>query len=231
MALSDGETVLPLASSQDHKRVFDGDTGPNTGGMGAYSPAPVCTPALHERIMQSIMLPMVRGLAERKIVYTGVLYAGIMVTDDGPKVLEFNVRFGDPECQPLMMRLHTDLAELMEAAARGTLAGRQISWDPRAAACVVLAADGYPGNYERGKVIQGLDSLREWRDGAVFHAGTARRDGDVVTNGGRVLGVTALGADVAAAVAEAYGAVGRITWDGMHYRRDIGRRALEREKT
>jgi phosphoribosylamine---glycine ligase len=229
MALSDGETVLPLASSQDHKRALDGDTGPNTGGMGAYSPAPVCTPALHERIMQEIMIPVVRGLAERKIVYTGVLYAGLMITADGPKVMEFNVRFGDPECQPLLMRFSGDLADLMDATVRGELAGRTLSWDARAAACVVLAAEGYPGNYERGKVIRGLDALRDWRDGMVFHAGTARRDGEVITNGGRVLGVTALGADVAAAVEEAYRAVARIEWDGMHYRRDIGRRALERE--
>ena len=229
MALSDGETVLPLASSQDHKRAGDGDTGPNTGGMGAYSPAPVCTAELHQRIIQEIMIPMVRGLAERKIVYTGVLYAGIMVTADGPKVLEFNVRFGDPECQALLMRFNGDLAELMDAAVRGGLAGRNVSWDSRAAACVVLAAEGYPGNYERGKAIHGLEGLRGWRDGMVFHAGTLRRDGTVVTNGGRVLGVTALGADVAAAVAEAYEAVARIEWDGMHYRRDIGRRALERE--
>jgi phosphoribosylamine--glycine ligase len=229
MAVSDGETVLPLASSQDHKRAFDGDTGPNTGGMGAYSPAPVCTAELHERIMQEIMIPMVRGLAERKIVYTGVLYAGIMVTDDGPKVLEFNVRFGDPECQVLLMRFTGDLAELMDAAVGGGLAGRALSWERRAAACVVLAAEGYPGNYERGKAIHGLEGLRGWRDGMVFHAGTLRRDGEVVTNGGRVLGVTALGADVPAAVAEAYAAVLHIEWDGMHYRRDIGRRALDRE--
>jgi phosphoribosylamine---glycine ligase len=229
MALSDGETVLPLASSQDHKRAFDGDTGPNTGGMGAYSPAPVCTAELHERIMREIMIPMVGGLAERKILYTGVLYAGIMITADGPKVLEFNVRFGDPECQVLLMRFNGDLAELMCAAVSGDLAGRTVSWESRAAACVVLAAAGYPGNYERGKPIQGLESLRGWRDGMVFHAGTRRRDGTVITNGGRVLGVTALGADVAAAVAEAYEAVARIEWDGMHYRRDIGGRALERE--
>ena len=228
MAVSDGHTVLPLASSQDHKRAFDGDTGPNTGGMGAYSPAPVCSAALHERIMNEIMVPVVRGLAERKIVYTGVLYAGLMVTPEGPRVLEFNVRFGDPECQALLMRLRGDLAALMQAAVSGQLAGHTLQWDPRAAACVVLAAEGYPGNYERGKVIRGLEELRGWRDGVVFHAGTARCDGTVVTNGGRVLGVTALGADVSAAVAEAYAGVARIAWDGMHYRRDIGRRAVER---
>jgi phosphoribosylamine--glycine ligase len=152
-----------------------------------------------------------------------------MVTAEGPKVLEFNVRFGDPECQVLLMRCTGDLAELMDAAVGGGLAGRSLSWEPRAAACVVLAADGYPGNYERGRAIHGLEALRGWRDGMVFHAATLRRDGAVVTNGGRVLGVTALGVDVAAAVAEAYGAVAHIKWDGMHYRRDIGRRALDRE--
>jgi len=230
MALTDGETVLPLASSQDHKRALDGDAGPNTGGMGAYSPAPACTDALRGRVMEEIMLPVVRGLAERKIVYTGVLYAGLMITADGPKVLEFNVRFGDPECQPLMMRLRGDLAELMDATVNGGLAGRTLEWDPQPAVCVVLAAGGYPGNYERGRVIHGLERLRDWRRGMVFHAGTAQRDGAVVTNGGRVLGVTALGADVGAAVGEAYRAVDQIEWDGMHYRRDIGRRALERER-
>jgi phosphoribosylamine--glycine ligase len=228
MAITDGETVLPLASSQDHKRAYDGDTGPNTGGMGAYSPAPVLTPALQDRIMREIMTPVVQGLAERKIVFTGVLYAGLMIGPDGPKVLEFNVRFGDPECQALMLRCEGDLAAVMDAAVDGKLAGATLSWDRRAAACVVLAADGYPGNYERGRPIDGLEQLRDWRDGVVFHAGTARRDGRVVTNGGRVLGVTALGADVAAAVAAAYAAVQRIEWDGMHYRGDIGRRALER---
>jgi len=230
MAVTDGQTVLPLASSQDHKRAFDGDTGPNTGGMGAYSPAPACTAALHARIMEEIMIPVVRGLAERRIVYTGVLYAGLMVTAEGPKVLEFNVRFGDPECQALVMRFAGDLAELMDAAVSGGLAGQTLRWDSRAAVCVVLAADGYPGNYERGRPIHGLDRLRGWREGMVFHAGTARRDGAVVTDGGRVLGVTALGADVTAAVAEAYRAVDQISWDGMHYRRDIGRRAVERER-
>ena len=228
MAITDGTTVLPLASSQDHKRAFDGDTGPNTGGMGAYSPAPACTPVLHERIIEEIMTPVVRGLAERGIVYTGVLYAGLMITADGPKVLEFNVRFGDPECQALMIRLGDDLAELMDAVVTGDLAGRTLRWDPRAAACVVLAAAGYPGTYERGATIRGLDRLRGWTDGMVFHSGTARRDGAVVTNGGRVLGVTALGRDVGAAVDEAYRAVAQINWDGMHYRRDIGRRAVER---
>lgn len=228
MALTDGETVLPLASSQDHKRAYDGDTGPNTGGMGAYSPSPLVTAEFEERIMREVMRPVVRGLAERKIVYRGVLYAGLMVTAEGPKVLEFNVRFGDPECQPLMMRLRGDLLELMEATQAGRLAGTKIDWDERAAACVVLAADGYPGSYAKGSVIDGLDGAGDMNGGVVFHAGTARRGGDVVTNGGRVLGVTALGADISRAVSEAYLTVAKIRWDGMHYRRDIGHRAVER---
>jgi phosphoribosylamine--glycine ligase len=230
MAVTDGSAVVPLASSQDHKRAFDGDSGPNTGGMGAYSPAPVLAPALHERIMNEIMRPAVRALAERKIVYRGVLYAGLMITREGPKVLEFNVRFGDPECQALMLRLRSDLFELMHAAATGRLQDVPLEWDRRAAACVVMAAEGYPGNYETGKVIRGLERLRGWEGGVVFHAGTKRRDGDVVTSGGRVLGVTALGDDVAAAVAEAYRAVAAIDWEGMHYRRDIGRRVAERNR-
>ncbi|MGD9763822.1 MAG: phosphoribosylamine--glycine ligase [Candidatus Binatia bacterium] len=230
MAVSDGRTVLPLASAQDHKRRDDGDQGPNTGGMGAYSPAPVMTPALHERVMREIMLPVVRGLAERGIEYTGVLYAGLMITADGPKVLEFNCRFGDPECQAVLARFTGDLAELMDAAVDGRLADMALSWDARAAACVVLAAGGYPGSYARGTPIRGLERLADWAHGMVFHAGTARRGGAVVTDGGRVLGVTGLGTGVTGAVAEAYRAVAEIHWDDMHYRRDIGRRALERER-
>jgi phosphoribosylamine--glycine ligase len=228
MAITDGTTVLPLASSQDHKRAFDGDEGPNTGGMGAYSPAAAVTPELHERVMKEIMIPIVRGMAERKIVYRGVLYAGLMITGDGPKVLEFNVRFGDPECQAIVVRLKTDLLDLIEAAVEGTLDQVTVEWDPRAAVCVVLAAQGYPGSYDKGKEIHGVEALRNWDNGIVFHAGTAAREGQLITNGGRVLGVTALGSDVAAAVAEAYRAVDKIKWDGMHFRRDIGRRALER---
>jgi len=227
MAITDGTTVLPLASSQDHKRAFDGDKGPNTGGMGAYSPAVAVDQELHDRIVTEIMIPVVRGLAERKIIYRGVLYAGLMITAEGPKVLEFNVRFGDPECQAIMVRLETDLIDLIEAALTGTLDQVSVKWDPRAAACVVLAAEGYPGAYEKGKEIHGVEQLRDWRNGIVFHAGTAARDGQLVTNGGRVLGVTALGDDIAAAVAEAYRGVEKIRWDGMQFRRDIGRRALE----
>jgi len=227
MAITDGDTVLPLAESQDHKRAFDDDRGPNTGGMGAYSPVPLMNPALRKHVMRDVMEPVVHGLARQGVRYTGVLYAGLMVHEGRAKVLEFNVRFGDPEAQVLMVRLASDLAELMDAACEGTLADATVEWDERAAACVVLAAEGYPGAVEKGRVIEGLDGLRDWTEGVVFHAGT-RRDGDqVVTDGGRVLGVTGLGADVAAAVAAAYDAVDRIGWPGMHCRRDIGRRALE----
>jgi phosphoribosylamine---glycine ligase len=227
IALTDGRSVLPMATSQDHKRAFDGETGPNTGGMGAYSPAPVVTRALHERIVREIMQPVVRALGEAKIDYRGVLYAGLMITESGPKVLEFNARFGDPECQALMLRLKSDLVPLMEACVDGRLAAADAVWDERAAACVVLAAAGYPGNYEKGKAIRGLEALRGWQNGVVFHAGTAGRDAAIVTNGGRVLGVTALGATVRDAVNEAYWAVEQIHWEGIQYRRDIGYRALE----
>ena len=190
------------------------------------SKAPVVTAAMHERIMQEIIHPVVRGLAQRKIVYRGVLYAGVMITADGPKVLEFNARFGDPECQAILPRLQSDLLEMMLATVEGRLAGTQLSWDPRAAVCVVMASEGYPGSFERGRVIHGLETLENWHDGIVFHAGTARRDGDWVTTGGRVLGVTALGPTVGEAVKEAYRGVDRIRWEGAHFRRDIGHRAM-----
>ena len=228
MALSDGTTVLPLATSQDHKRALDGDRGPNTGGMGAYSPAPVVTPALEDRIMREIIQPVVQGLALQGIRYTGVLYAGLMIDQGRPKVLEFNVRLGDPEAQVLLARLRTDLADLLERAAAGRLAGTTVEWDPRPAVCVVLTAAGYPGAVERGRAVEGLETLGGWRGGIVFHAGTRRTDGVVVTDGGRVLGVTALGDTLEGAVEEAYAAVGKIRWPGMHYRRDIGHRALAR---
>jgi phosphoribosylamine--glycine ligase len=227
IALTDGRSVLPMATSQDHKRAYDGETGPNTGGMGAYSPAPIVTPALQERIVREIMQPVVTALRDAKIDFRGVLYAGLMITESGPKVLEFNARFGDPECQALMVRLKSDLVPLIEACIDGRLAETDAEWDERAAACVVLAAAGYPGNYEKGKMIRGLDALRGWQNGFVFHAGTAQRDNTVVTNGGRVLGVTALGAGIREAVQEAYWAVEQIHWDGIQYRRDIGHRALE----
>jgi phosphoribosylamine---glycine ligase len=228
MALTDGTTVLPLAGSQDHKRALDGDQGPNTGGMGAYSPAPVLDAALEAAVMRDIVEPVVGAMAAQGTPYQGVLYAGLMVKDGRAKVLEFNVRFGDPEAQVLLARLRSDLVALLDRTAAGRLAGATLDWDPRAAACVVLAAEGYPGAVERGRRIDGVDGLRSWKDGVVFHAGTRRQDGTLVTDGGRVLGVTALGATVAGAVAEAYAAVDRIHWPGMHYRRDIGHRALGR---
>ncbi len=228
MAITDGTTVLPLAPAQDHKRALDGDRGPNTGGMGAYSPAPVATSALEAAVMREVMEPVVRGLAAEGVRYTGVLYAGLMVHEGRAQVLEFNVRFGDPEAQVLLVRLRADLVELLARACDGRLAGAEIAWDPRAAVCVVLAAAGYPGAVTGGEVIAGLERLAGWRDGVVFHAGTRLVDGRVVTAGGRVLGVTALGADIGAAVDAAYAAVAEIDWPGMHFRHDIGARALGR---
>jgi phosphoribosylamine--glycine ligase len=224
MALTDGQTVLPLAPSQDHKRVFDGDRGPNTGGMGAYSPPPLATPALEVEVMGTVVAPVVAGLARRGIAYRGVLYAGLMVHGGRAKVLEFNVRFGDPEAQAILLRLRSDLLELAWRTAAGDLAGATIDWDPRPAVCVVLAAEGYPGAVTRGQPIAGLDALADWRGGHVFHAGTRLAGGRPVTDGGRVLGVTALGDTLAEAVTEAYAAVARIHWPGMQFRRDIGRR-------
>ncbi len=228
MALTDGEHLLPLASSQDHKRVFDGDLGPNTGGMGAYSPAPVVTPSIHRRILEEILEPLLEGLRKRKIHYRGVIYAGLMITDQGPKVLEFNARFGDPECQPVIMRLKSDLVPLFEAAIGGKVDQVEAEWKDDSAVCVVLCSQGYPGSYEKGKEIQGLEKLKGWERGFVFHAGTSKEHGCVLTLGGRVLGVTALGKDIDEAVREVYGAVGEIQWEGMHYRKDIARRAVNR---
>ena len=227
MVLTDGDHILPLASSQDHKRVFDNDEGPNTGGMGAYSPAPVVTPDVHRRILHEILAPLLAGLKKKNIRYRGVIYVGLMITQDGPKVLEFNARFGDPECQPIMMRLKSDLVELMEAVIDGRLHEALARWHDDAAVCVVLAAAGYPGAYDKGKEILGLEKLRDWSDGFVFHAGTKKDNGRWVTSGGRVLGVTARGKSAADAVREAYRAVGEISWNGMHYRKDIARRALQ----
>jgi phosphoribosylamine--glycine ligase len=226
MVLTDGDHVLPLASSQDHKRVFDLDRGPNTGGMGAYSPAPVVTPEVHDRVMNQILLPLLAGLKQKNIRYRGVIYVGLMLTEAGPKVLEFNARFGDPECQPLMMRLKSDLVELMEATLNGKLEQAAIEWHEDAAVCVVLAAAGYPGAYAKGKEIRGLEKLQHWPYGFVFHAGTARENSRWVTTGGRVLNVTARGTNIRAAIANAYRAIDEISWEGMHYRTDIGRRAL-----
>ncbi len=230
MAITDECTVLPLATSQDHKAVFDGDQGPNTGGMGAYSPAPVVTPRLFEEIMRSIMEPTVAAMSEAGRPYQGVLYAGLMIRDQAAKVLEFNCRFGDPEAQPILMRMKTDFMELLEAAVEGRLDSVEIEWDPRTAVCVVLASGGYPGKYETGKVIHGLDEVESMEDVMVFHAGTARAGNNYVTAGGRVLGVTALGKDVQEAIDRAYEAVSKISWEGMHYRTDIGQKALRHVK-
>lgn len=230
IAMVDGQHILPLASSQDHKARDDGDTGPNTGGMGAYSPAPVVTPEMHDRIMREVMEPTVRAMAAEGRPYTGFLYAGLMITADGtPKVLEYNVRFGDPETQPIMMRLQSDLTVLCEAALDGRLNTVEANWDTRAALGVVLAAGGYPGSYRKGDVISGLAEA-ESENIKVFHAGTAERDGQVVTAGGRVLCVCALGETVLAAQRLAYRSAERIQWNGMHYRRDIGHRAVAREE-
>jgi len=230
IVMCDGEHALPLATSQDHKARDDGDQGPNTGGMGAYSPAPVVTPALHDRIMREVIDPTVRGLAADGLPYTGFLYAGLMIGPDGtPKVLEYNCRFGDPETQPILMRLNSDLVDLCEAALDGRLDRIEARWDERTALGVVLAAGGYPGAYRTGDAISGLDAPAPEPGVKVFHAGTTVRGDDVVTSGGRVLCVTALGDTVGEAQARAYRAVAGIHWQGVYFRRDIGYRAVARE--
>ena len=226
LAFTDGKTVLPLDSAQDHKAAFDEDTGPNTGGMGAYSPAPVFTDDLKEQVINEIMNPTVRAMAKEGRQYRGILYAGLMLTESGPKVLEFNARFGDPETQPIMMRINSDIVPVFEACIDGTLAKCSLQWKPEPTVCVVMAAKGYPGAYEKGKEINGLDSADNQENTVVFHAGTRMNGGKVVTNGGRVLGVTALGIDIGAAIKSAYSAVEKIEWDGIHYRKDIGNKAM-----
>ncbi len=230
IVMVDGEHVLAMASSQDHKARDDGDKGPNTGGMGAYSPAPVVTPAMHERIMQEVIYPTVHGMAADGIPYTGFLYAGVMITADGtPKVLEFNCRFGDPETQPIMVRLQSDFVDLLEAALEERLDTVSAQWDTRASLGVVLAAGGYPDAYNKGDVISGLDTAAQL-EGKVFHAGTAEKDGQVVTNGGRVLCAVGLGNSVTEAQANAYQLVKAIDWNKVYYRNDIGHRAIAREQ-
>ena len=234
IVVADGEQVLALASSQDHKAALDGDLGPNTGGMGAYSPAPVVDAEVAERIMAQVIRPTVAGMAQEGRRFTGFLYAGVMVTLAGePKVLEFNVRMGDPETQPIMMRLQSDLIELLQAACAGTLDQVQIEWDTRAALGVVLAAGGYPGDYDKGVVISGLSTTEtpavNAADVKVFHAGTAIANEQIVTSGGRVLCVCALGETVAQAQAKAYAKAGDIHWKNVHYRKDIGYRAVRRK--
>ncbi|CAI2019561.1 phosphoribosylamine--glycine ligase [Serratia marcescens] len=230
IVMVDGENVVPMATSQDHKRVGDGDTGPNTGGMGAYSPAPVVTDEIHQRAMDQVIWPTVRGMAAEGNTYVGFLYAGLMISADGqPKVIEFNCRFGDPETQPIMLRLRSDLVELCLAGAEGRLNEKSSDWDERPALGVVLAAGGYPGDYRNGEVIQGLPQ-QESADGKVFHAGTRLQDNDVVTSGGRVLCVTALGDTVAQAQQRAYQLAEGIEWPGSFCRKDIGYRAIARGK-
>ena len=229
IVMADGAHILPLATSQDHKRLGDGDRGPNTGGMGAYSPAPVVTAAQHARIMREVIEPAIRGLASDGLPYTGFLYAGIMVAPDGtPNVLEFNCRLGDPETQPVLMRLTSDLTRLCEAALAGRLDLEQVQWDPRPALGVVLAAAGYPDSVRKGDVIEGLDAAARL-PGKIFHAGTRLEGERVLTSGGRVLCAVGLGADVAAAQREAYALARAVRFAGMQFRHDIGYRAIERE--
>lgn len=230
IVMVDGKTALPFATSQDHKARDDGDKGPNTGGMGAYSPAPVVTPQVHERVMREIIMPTVRGMAAEGNTYTGFLYAGLMIDSEGaPRVVEFNCRFGDPEAQPVMMRLQTDLTTLCEAALEGTLDKHTIEFDPRASIGVVLAAGGYPETYAKGKVISGIDKSAP-PNSKLFHAGTRLDGNQVVTNGGRVMCATALGTSVSEAQATAYELAANISWDNIYYRRDIGHRAIARER-
>lgn len=230
IVMVDGENVLPMATSQDHKRVGDQDTGPNTGGMGAYSPAPVVTQAIHDRVMEEVIYPTVRGMAAEGNPYTGFLYAGLMIDSTGaPKVIEYNCRFGDPETQPIMMRMQSDLVELCLAAIDGKLDQVESKWDPRASIGIVLAAGGYPGDYAKGDIISGLPTT-EVEGQKVFHAGTTDKDGHVVTNGGRVLCATALGNTVSEAQQRAYELAKQISWHGMFHRNDIGYRAIAREQ-
>ena len=224
LAFTDGNTVLLMDSAQDHKAALDGDKGPNTGGMGAYSPAPVFTDILRQKVRDKIMFPLVRAMKAEGRPYKGILYAGLMLTKHGPKILEFNARFGDPETQPLLVRMESDIVPLFEACVDGTLDQCDLQWKPESSVCVVMAAKGYPGSYEKGKEIFELDEAGALPDVVVFHAGTKLEDGKVLTNGGRVLGVTATGPDTASAIAKAYEAVGKIKWDGIHYRTDIGAR-------
>ena len=229
-ALVDGQHALALATAQDHKRVGDGDTGPNTGGMGAYSPAPIMTPALVQRTMDEIILPTVRGMAARGIPFRGVLYAGLMLTADGPKLIEYNTRFGDPETQVLMMRLKSDLLAALLAAADGVLGTFDLRWSDDVALTVAMASKGYPGAYEKGTEIRGLEAAEALEDVEIFHAGTERRDGRLLATGGRVLNVTARGRTVAEAQARAYAAIDLIDWPDGFCRRDIGWRAIARER-
>ncbi len=229
LAFVDGYNIYIMESSQDHKPIGDGDTGPNTGGMGAYSPAPVVTEAIMDKITREILVPVVDGMNRNGTPYKGVLYAGLMITSAGPRVLEFNVRFGDPETQPILMRLKSDLLEVCLAVCNGRLDEVTLEWDQRPAVCVVMASGGYPGDYQKGKKIIGLEEAGRLRDVVVFHAGTKEQNGDIVTNGGRVLGVTAMGRRIADAKKRAYEAVEKIKFDGASFRRDIADKAIKNE--
>lgn len=230
LVFTDSKEVIPLVSSQDHKRIFDNDAGPNTGGMGAYSPAPIVTPELFKEILEKIVYRTIDGLVKEGIEYCGVLYAGVMLTKDGPQALEFNVRFGDPETEVILPRLKTDLVEVMLAASEGKLNKISklggLNWDNRACVCVVCSSKGYPGEYEKGKEIFGLEEAEKIKDVVVFHAGTKKMGEKIITNGGRVLGVTGLGNSIKEAIDKTYQAVGKINFEGMHYRRDIGKKAI-----
>ena len=228
LAFVDGRNIYVMETSQDHKPIGDGDTGPNTGGMGAYSPAPIVTEPLMEQIIKEILVPTVDGMNRNGTPYKGVLYAGIMITQAGPRTLEFNVRFGDPEAQPVLMRLKSDLLEVMLAVCDGRLEDVTLQWDPRPTVCVVMVSGGYPDKYEKGKVIAGIEQAEKLQDIAVFHAGTASKNGDLVTAGGRVLGVTAIGDSIANAKEKAYAAVEKINFDAAYYRSDIADKAIEK---
>jgi len=230
LAFCDGTRAVPMTACQDHKAAFDGDTGPNTGGMGAYCPAPILPPDRYPATMELVINPILAEMAKRGHPFTGILYAGLMMTADGPKVLEYNVRFGDPECQPLLARLDCDLPAIFMACREGRLTPELVRWSPQSALCVVMAAPGYPGRYPKGMVISGIEAAEADPAVTVYQAGTRRDGNTVVTSGGRVLGVTALGADLAAAQAAAYRAVAKINFDGAFYRRDIGNKGLAREK-
>lgn len=229
LAFVDGDTIVPMVSAQDHKRIFDGDQGPNTGGMGAYSPAPVVTKEMDREILEKILQPTVKALQKMGITYKGVLYAGLMITKDGPKVIEYNCRFGDPETQVVLPRLKTDFVNVCLAVAQGKLSHLKIEWDEQPTACVVMAAKGYPGAYPKGEVITGLDEAGKMPDTMVFHAGTALKNGTVITNGGRVLCVTGIGKTIEKAVQRAYQTLDTIHFDGAQFRKDIAWRALNRK--
>ncbi|OQY04980.1 MAG: phosphoribosylamine--glycine ligase [Planctomycetales bacterium 4572_13] len=227
LAFVDGRSLFVMETSQDHKPIGEGDTGPNTGGMGAYSPAPIVTDKLMDQIVKEILVPTIDGMNRNDTPYRGILYAGLMLTQGGARTLEYNVRFGDPETQPILMRMKSDLLEVMLAVCDGKLDKVNLQWDPRPAVCVVMSSGGYPGSYEKGKVIEGLDEAAKMKDVVVFHAGTAKQDGKIVTNGGRVLGVTALGDTIAEAQTRAYEAVDMIRFEGAYCRRDIADKALK----